>query len=117
MRGVASAEFRAAGVIMYFTYQPSGITPVTCGATWQSTPFAARALLPTAARGVEPGHPDAGSRLRPSDAFADVLDYACDLVAGYERELDERKGALQNGQVAVANAAGVDPDQNLTWTG
>ena len=79
--------------------------------------LAARALLPTVARGVELGHPDAGSRLRPSDAFADLLGYACDLVAGYERELDERKGALQNGQVAVANAAGVDPDQNLTWTG
>jgi hypothetical protein len=70
-----------------------------------------------AARGVEPGHPDAGPRLRPRDAVADLLDYARDLVAGYEREFDEREGALQDGQVAVADAAGVDPDQDLTWTG
>jgi hypothetical protein len=44
--------------------------------------LAARALLATAARGVEPGHPDAGSRLRPSDAFVDLLDHACGLTAG-----------------------------------
>jgi hypothetical protein len=70
-----------------------------------------------AARGVEPGHTDAGSCLRPRDAFADLLDHARDLVAGYERELGEREGALQDSQVAVADAAGVDPDQDLTWTG
>jgi hypothetical protein len=58
-----------------------------------------------------------GSRLWPSDALADLLDHARDLVAGYERELGEREGALQDGQVAVADAAGVDPDQDLPWTG
>ena len=70
-----------------------------------------------AARGVEPGHPDTSSRLRPRDALADLLDHARDLVAGYERELDEREGALQDGEVAVADAADVDPNQDLTWTG
>jgi hypothetical protein len=38
-------------------------------------------------------------------------------VAGYERELDERERALQNGQVAVADAAGVNPDQDLARAG
>jgi hypothetical protein len=70
-----------------------------------------------AAGGVEPGHPDTSSRLRPRDALADLLDHASDLVAGYDRELGEWEGALQEGKVAVADAAGVDPDQDLTWTG
>ncbi|HVF01213.1 MAG TPA: hypothetical protein VNA27_07730 [Rubrobacteraceae bacterium] len=38
-------------------------------------------------------------------------------MAGYERKLGEREGALQNGQVAVTDPAGVNPDQDLTWTG
>ena len=63
-----------------------------------------------AARGVESGHPNAGSRLRPRDALADLLDHARDLVAGYERELDERKGALQDGQVHVCGTP-----QAWTW--
>ena len=45
--------------------------------------LAARALLAMATRGVEPGHPDACFYLRPRDAFADLLDHACDFVAGY----------------------------------
>ena len=65
--------------------------------------LAASALLAMAARGVEPGHPDARSHLRSCDTLADLLYHAGDLVAGYERKLGEREGALQNGQVAVAD--------------
>jgi hypothetical protein len=38
-------------------------------------------------------------------------------VAWYERELSKREGALQDSQVALADAAGVDSDQDLPWTG
>ncbi len=54
--------------------------------------------------------------VRPLDTLADLLDYARDLVAGYERELDERERALQDGQVAVAHTASVNPDQDLSRT-
>jgi hypothetical protein len=48
--------------------------------------LAAPALLVTAARGLETGHPDAGSRLHLSDALADLFDPARDLMVRYERK-------------------------------
>jgi hypothetical protein len=51
--------------------------------------------------------------LRPLDALANLLDHARDLVARHDRVPGEREVSLQHHQVAVADAAGVDPDQNL----
>jgi hypothetical protein len=78
--------------------------------------LAVRALLATAARGVETGHTKAGSRLHPTNALADLLDHARDLVARYERELGRWEGTLQNCYVAVADAAGVTRIRYLTCT-
>jgi hypothetical protein len=66
-------------------------------------------LFTVATRRVESGHPGPGSCLRPLDAFADLLDYARDLMTGHDGELGEREGSLQQTQVAVSDAAGVDP--------
>ena len=52
--------------------------------------------------------------MRPLDAFADLLDYACDLVTGYDRELGKRESPLKQAQITVTDAAGADPDQDLS---
>jgi hypothetical protein len=53
------------------------------------------ALFTVAARGVQPRHPDPGSRLWPLDSFTNLFDYARDLMTGHDGEVGEREGSLQ----------------------
>ena len=73
----------------------------------------AAARLAVAAVAAEPADADALADLPALDALAERRDPAGDLVAGDDREGDARVGALLGQHVAVADAAGLDPDQRL----
>ena len=78
---------------------------------------AAAARLAVAAVAAEPADADALAGLPALDALADRVDDAGDLVAGDEREGDAREAALLGEHVAVADAAGLDPDEDLAAAG
>src|ERR1700733_1277410 len=76
---------------------------------------AARAAI--AAIAAEPADAYALADAEAFDARTEGLDDANDLVAGNARMLDEGKELLHRQRVAVADAAGLDADQNLLGAG